>query len=57
MDVLGEFIEEKCVEDSTMRATTKDLYDTYCKWCEENNEKPMSKQAFGRRLEESQKFG
>jgi len=52
MDVLAEFIEEKCIEGPTPRATTKDLYDTYCKWCEENNEKPMSKQAFSRRLEE-----
>jgi putative DNA primase/helicase len=52
MDVLGEFIEEKCVEDSIAKTTNKDLYGTYSKWCEENNEKPIDKRVFGRRLEE-----
>jgi len=52
MDVLGEFIEAKCIEDASARATTKELYELYCSWCEENNEKPMGKLAFSRRLEE-----
>jgi putative DNA primase/helicase len=52
MDIIAEFIEEKCIESRNAEATTKDLYSAYSKWCEENNEKPISKQSFTRRLEE-----
>jgi putative DNA primase/helicase len=52
MDVIAEFIEEKCIEDRNIETTTKELYDAYSKWCEENNEKPISNKSFGRRLEE-----
>jgi putative DNA primase/helicase len=52
MDIIAEFIEDRCIEDRNAEATTKDLYSAYSKWCEENNEKPLTKQSFTRRLEE-----
>ncbi|MGB9683103.1 MAG: phage/plasmid primase, P4 family, partial [bacterium] len=52
MDILGEFVEAKCIEGPSTRTTTQDLYELYCSWCEENKEKPIGKVAFSRRLEE-----
>jgi putative DNA primase/helicase len=52
MDVIAEFIEERCIEDRNIETTTKELYTAYSKWCEENGEKPISSKSFGRRLEE-----
>jgi len=52
MDVLIEFIDECCNEDRLAQATTKELYKGYYDWCNTNNEKPMVKAVFGRRLEE-----
>jgi len=52
MDVIAEWIEECCIEGPRALATTKKLYVGYNNWCEENNEKPIIKAVFGRRLEE-----
>jgi len=52
MDVLAEFISTMCIENPEIRSTTKELYNAYCKWCEEVGEKPISNRVFGRRLEE-----
>lgn len=52
MDVVAEFIEERCIEDRQAQATTKGLYRAYKDWCDENNEKEIVKAVFGRRLEE-----
>lgn len=52
MDILGGFIDECCVVHRTAQATTKALYAAYLKWCEENAEKPLSKNAFSTRLKE-----
>jgi putative DNA primase/helicase len=52
MDILAEFIEEKCVEVKEAKATTRALFDAYKKWCDDNKEKPMSNRTFGKRLEE-----
>ncbi len=52
MDILGGFIDECCVVDRTAQATTKSLYAEYLKWCEENAERPITKNTFGTRLKE-----
>jgi len=52
MDVLAEFISTMCIENPEIKSTTKELYQAYCKWCEENSEEPINIRAFGRRLEE-----
>ncbi len=51
-DVLADFIEEKCIEDAEYSVVFKELYSAYSEWATENKEQQISKQAFGRRLEE-----
>lgn len=36
-------------------ATSKNLYQTYCRWCEDNAEKPMSAKSFSGYLKENEK--
>lgn len=67
MDSVGVFILD-CFEidaTNTWRLTNKLLYETYCKWCNENNEKIMSqkwlamrmqKKGFKRMVSNSQRF-
>lgn len=52
MDMLGEFIEDRCVEKPTAIATSAALYSAYTAWCEVNGEKPISKKLMGMRLQE-----
>jgi len=51
-DILGDFIEERCLEDVNYSTTFKELYNEYKEWAEENNENVMTKNSLGRRLEE-----
>lgn len=52
MDVLGDFIEDRCVTGELLQIKTKDLYDSYEKWANKNGEKPLSKKMFGIKLDE-----
>lgn len=52
MDVLGDFLSERCVQSKTAWATAKDLYDAYVNWCETTGEEPLSQRMFGLRLTE-----
>jgi putative DNA primase/helicase len=52
MDVIGNFIKEKCVQRKEMMITIKKLYKAYSDWCEENNEHPVSERFFTLRLKE-----
>ena len=51
-DGLAAFIEDRCTLDTTEKAPASALYEAYCSWCEENNEKPMSQKRFGGLLSE-----
>ncbi len=51
MDVLGEFIEERCVVNPRARVSAKDLYAAYQQWCSDTGEKPLSQKALGQRLD------
>lgn len=51
-DIIAEFIEEKCFECADCSITSKELYAAYSEWAIENKEQPISKKAFGRKLEE-----
>ena len=51
-DVLGEWIEDRCVLHLAASAPAGGLYRDYNAWCEESGQKPLSKQWFGRRLGE-----
>jgi len=51
MDVLVDFVAERCVEEPSAYVLCKDLYVAYRAWADENGDRrPMSKQAFGRRI-------
>ncbi len=59
MDVLASFVEECCVlvDESVSRVIgtrpkvrVSDFYKAYHRWCEENAERPLSKNAVSRRL-------
>lgn len=51
MDVMGEWIRERCVERSDVSAMASVLYASYRDWAEKNGYKaPMTSNAFGRRL-------
>ena len=52
MDVIGNFIQEKCVHDKNMTVTIKRLYKAYSDWCDENHEHPVSERFFTLRLKE-----
>ncbi|MHB9038899.1 MAG: phage/plasmid primase, P4 family [Armatimonadota bacterium] len=52
MDVLGGFLAECCEFERQASVTAKDLYSAYCRWAEDNKEKPLSQRWFGLRLSE-----
>jgi putative DNA primase/helicase len=52
MDVIGNFIQEKCIQKSDEAVTLKRLYKAYSDWCEENNEHTVSERFFSLRLKE-----
>ena len=52
MDMLSDFLAECCEDDSSEVVIVKDLYETYLGWCEENNERTVTKRLFGMMLME-----
>jgi putative DNA primase/helicase len=52
IDVIGNFIKEKCDPKKEMIITIKKLYKAYSDWCEENNEHLVSERFFTLRLKE-----
>jgi len=52
MDVIGNFIKEKCGQKKEMTIPIKKLYKAYSDWCEENNEHAVSERFFTLRLKE-----
>jgi putative DNA primase/helicase len=52
MDVIGNFIKEKCEQKEELTVTIKKLYKAYSDWCEENHEHPVSERFFTLRLKE-----
>jgi len=52
MDVIGNFIKEKCRQKKDSTIAIKKLYKVYSDWCEENNEYPVSERFFTLRLKE-----
>lgn len=51
-DVLAGFLGDHCVIDGQATVQTTPLFKAYVTWAEESGEKPMTMQAFGRRLTE-----
>lgn len=51
-DILGQFIEDRCVMDGQAYVNAGVIYKVYTAWCEANGTKPMTTTEFGRRLSE-----
>ena len=52
MDVIGDFIQERCVQKPELNIRARELFKCYQGWCEENNERACSERFFGLRLKE-----
>jgi putative DNA primase/helicase len=52
MDVIGNFIKERCVNDSDITIRIRELYKAYADWCDENKEHAVSERFFTMRLKE-----
>ena len=54
MDIVGTFVNDCFNFDASLkiRLHTKQLYDTYLKWCNRNNERIMSQKWLGLRMQE-----
>ena len=50
-DHIARWIEECCAVGKRQTAKSKPLYQSYVKWCEENNEKSLSSKNFSPELE------
>jgi putative DNA primase/helicase len=52
MDVIGNFIKERCVQGPECSIRARELFKTYQGWCDENNEHACSERFLGLRLKE-----
>jgi phage/plasmid-associated DNA primase len=52
MDVIGNFLRERCVQRPGAAIRAGELFQVYQDWCEENNEMATSERIFGLRLKE-----
>ena len=43
MDILGDFLDDCCIVERTARVAHGDLYQAYGKWCQQNDEEPITK--------------
>lgn len=50
MDILADFINEKCDVYANATCTTAELYLAYTHWCSGQNQKPISKREFSMKL-------
>lgn len=42
MDRLGQWLEERCIQDEGLKAKGSTLYQSYKSWCEDSGERPLS---------------
>ncbi len=52
MDVLGAFLDDRCLTHDRAQVTAKALYAAYQEWCDETGEKPLTQKSVGLRLAE-----
>jgi putative DNA primase/helicase len=52
MDVIGNFIKERTVQNKEMSIRIRELYKAYSDWCDENNEHAVSERFLSLRLKE-----
>jgi len=51
MDILNDFITDRCSTKNDFKTSHKELYTAYTSWCEENSEAPIKTRTFAKRLE------
>jgi len=52
MDVIGNFLKEKCVIKEEYTIRIRELYKAYSDWCDDNNEHAVSERFFSMRLKD-----
>jgi len=52
MDVIGNFLKERCIQEKAVSIRIRELYKAYGDWCDENNEHAVSERFFTMRLKE-----
>ena len=52
MDILGEFLKDRCRLSPEARVSSKDVYDAYSTWCQDNGQEPLGQRAFVSALKE-----
>ncbi|MDR0442301.1 MAG: DUF5906 domain-containing protein [Treponema sp.] len=52
MDVIGNFLKDRCREDFDATIRIRELYKAYSDWCDDNNEHAVSERFFTLRLKE-----
>jgi putative DNA primase/helicase len=52
MDVIGNFLKERCIQRKEVTIRIRELYKAYADWCNENNEHPVSERFLSMRMKE-----
>jgi putative DNA primase/helicase len=52
MDILADFLKDRCLERPESQVTSKELYDAYTGWCQDNGQEPIGQRAFVSALRE-----
>jgi P4 family phage/plasmid primase-like protien len=52
MDLLGAFIEERCMPEADSRIVLSEVYGQYCAWCDLAKTNPLSRRRFTTSLED-----
>jgi len=52
MDVIGNFLKERCVQKAGVSIKARELFKCYQDWCDDHNEHAVSERFFGLRLKE-----
>lgn len=52
MDVLGEFLKDRCQVSPDAKVSSRDLFEAYSAWCEANGQEPVGQRAFISTLKE-----
>ena len=56
MDVIAQFIEERCQVGNNLKVTGTELYQAYEGWCSQNGESLVSRRKFILRMKENRNF-
>jgi putative DNA primase/helicase len=52
MDVIGNFLKDKCIKQKDIKIRIREFYKAYVDWCDENKEHPVNERFFSLRIKE-----